>query len=372
MRKRKSSRTLTGSRIYIRDGSYKHFSPEPILNPRTGKVAKWHKLCAVAEGELQARIYLKELRGFVDQPKGAGDFCIWFCEWRKEITREREQATPRDPVRKAIWVKGTKSLLNVMGVIENAFADFDLIQVAPSDVALFVDQWKRRRASQTYKGLLTKFFSWCCRRGIMRENPAREVTIDPPRKRVVYMTDEVYISIKRSLLDATGGRQTTHNEVMVSCLMDLYYLLYQRSTDVRLLRNTGLDGNEIKFTPTKTENSSAVEVRVLITDDIRDVVERARSVAKLRSIYLIHDEHGQPFNSRQVRDIFKQACERVNIHGYILKDVRSKAASDAKKAGYSEEQIKIALAHTTTDTTRDYIRGQEAPLSEVVMKLPKG
>ena len=37
-RSRTSSPTLAGTRIYIRDGKYKYISPEPILNPTTGKV----------------------------------------------------------------------------------------------------------------------------------------------------------------------------------------------------------------------------------------------------------------------------------------------------------------------------------------------
>lgn len=154
-RRRTDDRTLTGTRIYIRDGSYKYFSPDPILNPKTGKVSKWHKLCAVKDGELKARILLNELLELSDQPKGQGDFCAWFGAWRKEMLLERETATPRDPVRKAIWEKGSKALVNVLDVIENAYADFDCVQIEPSDVATFLDQWKGRRAAQLYKGHLS-------------------------------------------------------------------------------------------------------------------------------------------------------------------------------------------------------------------------
>lgn len=362
---------MGGTRIYIRDGNYKYYARDPILNPRTGKVCKWHTLCSIDKGELQARIVLDELLGFTQIPKGDGDFCAWFGEWRKEMLMEREQEAPRDPVRKKIWDRGTKDLMYVLNVIENAFADLDCIQVEPPDIAKFLDQWKGKRAAQLYKGHLNKFFFWACRRGIVKVNPVREVTIDTPKKRKVLMSDQVYIKIKKALLEANEKRKPSHNEVMTACLMDMYYLLYQRGTDVRLLRTTEMDGKEIKFVPTKTENTSGAEVRVIITDQMREVVARAKAVAKLRSIYLFHDKYGQPLDARLVGDIFQRACKRAGVSGYILKDVRSKAASDAKKAGYTEEQIKVALAHTTTDTTRDYIRGQDAPLSEVILTLPE-
>lgn len=371
MRKRKTSRTLTGSRIYVRRGKYQYFSSQPILNPKSGKVSKWHILCAEAEGEFKAREVLNTLLDHANIPKGSGDFCHWFNEWRSEIINKRKSDTPKDPVRKEIWQTGTKNLNNVFAVIENAFADFNMYQVAPTDVAKFVDQWQGRRAAQLYRGLLSKFFAWACRYGHATTNPARDVTVEAPKKRKVYITDKQYLDVKAQLLSAPDDQSPGHNESMVAGLMDLYYLMYQRGTDVRLLRTNELDADEIEFTPTKTENSSGATVRVAVTQDMRDVVTKLKKIAKLRSIYLIHDEQGQPLTSRKARDIFAKACNKAGICGITLKDIRAKAATDATKAGYSESQLQTALAHTDGSTTRDYIRNRETPVSEVVLRLPK-
>ncbi|MDR2219773.1 MAG: tyrosine-type recombinase/integrase [Methylobacillus sp.] len=362
-RRRTTTRTLTGSRIYIRGGKFKYFASEPILNPKTGILAKWHILCPVEEGELLARKVLSELLGY--EPKGKGDFCAWFDKWRNELLAKREKESPRDPVRKAIWIRGTQSLINTLGVIENAFADFDIHQARASDVALFVDQWEGRRAAQTYRGHLSAFFAWCCRRGILDTNPAREVTLVAPKKRKTYLTNEHYTAVRQDLLKGS------HNRKMVACLMDMYYLLYQRGTDVRLLPANALDGGHIEFTPTKTEKTSGTRVTVPVTDEMRQIVESIKAIRKIRSTYLFHDEHGQPFTARRVRDIFKRTCDRVGIKDITLKDIRSKAATDAAALGYSEKQIQVALAHSTGKTTSDYIRPQTAPVSEVVLRLPK-
>ncbi len=240
-----------------------------------------------------------------------------------------------------------------------------------SVIAVFVDQWEGRRAAQLYRGHLSKFFAWACRKGIVKANPARDVTLKKPKKRKVYLTDEQYVAIKLALTESKDGKDPEHNNLMVACLMDLYYLLCQRGTDIRLLRVNQLDGEYIDFTPTKTKNSSEAEVSVPITDEVREVVNRIKRIAKLRSVYLLHDQYGQPFTSRLAGDTFKRACKRAEVSGIILKDVRSKAATDADKMGYTESQIQTALAHTTGSTTRDYIRRQNAPVSEVILKLPK-
>ncbi|MBX9725072.1 MAG: hypothetical protein K2X81_26955, partial [Candidatus Obscuribacterales bacterium] len=141
-RRRTNARTLTGTRIFIRRGKYQYFSPEAVLNPKTGKVTKWHILCQEAEGEIKAREELNTFLGYINTPSGLGTFCSHFNKFRKEIVKEREEKSPQEPARKVIWAQGTKDLRNYLGVIENGFANFDIDQVRPADVAIFVDQWK--------------------------------------------------------------------------------------------------------------------------------------------------------------------------------------------------------------------------------------
>ncbi len=363
-RRRKTARTLTGTRIFIRRGQFKYFSPEPIVNPMTGAATKWHSLCKVEDGERAARAKLQDLLG-VTAPKGGGDFCAWFGKWRIDIMTKRQSDAPRDPARIEIWRKGTKALNNVLDVIENAFAEFDLRQVAPSDVATFVDQWEGRRAAQVYRGQLSKFFVWCCRRGILERNPAREVSVATPKKRDVYFDDAQYVAV-HNLLSAGS-----HNERTAALYMHLLYLFYQRGTDVRLLKRDQVQGDAIPFRPTKTERSSGARVQVPISEEARSVLEKAKNIAKLRSMYVIHDEEGQPFTARGIGDIFRRACKKTGIKGLSLKDIRSKAATDAKEMGYSDAQLQTALAHTDPSTTRVYLRGRKLPVSEVILRLPR-
>lgn len=369
-RRREKSRTLTGTRIYIRRGKYQYFSSVPMINPKTGKATKWHILCHVEDGELKARTILDALLG-KSSAEGGGDFSVWFPIYKTNVAKQRATDTPRDPARAKIWETGGKAQLSVLGVIEKAFADFDLVDITPSDVATFIDNWEGRRSAQNYRTHLIKFFAWAARKGLVNTNPAREVTVKKPPGRDVYITDEQYVAIRNALLIGKDGRKTPSGE-MVQCYMDLLYLLYQRGTEIRLLKWSDIQPGGILFKPTKTERSSAAKVLVPVGPDVEKVIARLRNIRKMRSVYLIHTQHGQPYTAHGISSAFERAAERASITGVTLKDIRAKAATDAARQGYTDEQIKTALAHADTSTTRGYIRTRTVPVSEVILSLPKG
>ena len=153
--------------------------------------------------------------------------------------------------------------------------------------------------------------------------------------------------------------------------MDLLYLLFQRGTDVRLMRVDEIKPEGIEIIPTKTEDSSGVGVLLPLSNEVKSVLARIKDISKMRSTFVIHTEHGQPYSASGVRSAFARAAKRAGVTGLTLKDIRSKAASDAKKQGYTVEQIQVALAHTDSATTRDHIRGQDLPISAISIKLPK-
>lgn len=137
--------------------------------------------------------------------------------------------------------------------------DFNVNQVLPVDVASFVDQWEGRRAAQVYLSRLSDFFKWSARKGLRADNPCSLVRVDKPKARDCYITDSEYHRIRDALLTGKDGRKTASGE-MVQCYIDLCYLLYQRTTEVRLLRWDQVREEGIYFKPTKTEASSGAKV----------------------------------------------------------------------------------------------------------------
>ena len=370
-RNRSKIRTLTGTRIFLKHGKYYYFAAEPILNLKTGKLTKWCLLCPQADGEDRARELKNTLIGKVDIPSaGIGDFPAIFNKWRNKILSERSKATPSDPAHAVIWATGTRSVVSDFKIIEDAFKDMDLAQIDPVDVAEFLDQWEGRRTAQTHKAKLVKFFAWCCRKGYTTTNPAKEVSVTPPVKRNVYITDEQLNAVRKYLLIGDDGKPTRTGE-MVRCYVELLYLIFQRGTEIRLLRWDQITANAILFTPTKTEKKAGTKVLWKISNEVQVVLDTAKRVAKMSSIYVISNEQGQPYTTHGVATLFRRACVRAKVSGITLKDIRSKAATDAIQLGYTEEQLKVSLAHTDITTTRGYVKNKVAPTNEIGLSLPE-
>lgn len=371
--RRKSNHSLTNSRIYQKRNRYYLFAREPIENPRTGKVAKWHSLCAVVDGELKARTAAADILRHNAEVLTLGDMPQHLEQFRLHELILREKDRPREPARIVMFEEGSKEITRSIGVIKRAFEDFNVVQVQPVDVARFVDQWLGQRMAQVYLSRLSKFFRWAVRRGLRSDNPCLNVRVEKPKGRKRYLKHDEWHRIRDALMVGKDGKPTPSGP-MIQCYIDLCYLLYQRTTEIRLLKWTQIDfaAGEIHFKPTKTENSSGAAVAVRITPAVREVLERLKSLGGggLRSIYLIHNRKGQPYTSHGIGDAWDRACERAGVEDAILKDIRAKAASDAKKKGYTMEQIKVGLAHTDVEMSEEYIRGREAERSEIEMELP--
>jgi integrase len=159
--------------------------------------------------------------------------------------------------------------------------------------------------------------------------------------------------------------------IMAQCYMDLCFLLYQRTTDIRLLRWSMIGEEGIPFTPTKTEDSSGVRTLIPMNAEIRAVLERARKAGTVKSFgYVIHTKDGSAYTANGIRSVFKRAQRRAGLKGYTLKDIRPMAATMAAQAGATLEQLRVALGHTSIKTTETYMKARDIPVSQVSVSLP--
>lgn len=368
MRPRKNQRSLTDTRIYAKGKRYYLFTAEPTISPDDGKAKKWHSLCAVDEGEDKARQLAKRISDH-NRVGDQGNFGLHFRRYVSELVKRKDAVAPKEPARLKIHAVNIQNFRFICGEIEEAFSAFDVDNVLPMDIATFVDQWLGQRMAQVYHSRLSDFFRWACRRGLRNDNPAREVSVEKPVKRTRYMTDVEFHSIRDALMVGNDGKPTPSGQ-MVRCYVDLCYLIYQRTTEIRLLRWDQIKTDGIHFKPTKTERSSAAQVIVPITPQIQQVLSEAKAAFPIQSMYVIHTRDGQPYTSNGIGSAWKRARARAGIPDVTLKDIRPKAMTDAKKGGYELKQISIGAAHTDMKTTEGYIKLREVPISEVHLTLP--
>lgn len=371
MRKRETRRELSNSRIYQKRNRFYLFSKDEIENPITGKLAKWHSLCHISEGELQARIKANEIIKHNTTAFTKGDLPAHMEIYRKKILAKRKEDKPKDPQRAILWDKATKEITRQCVKIAEAFQDFDVHQVLPVDIAEYVDQWEGKRMAQVWHSRLSDFFSWTCRKGLRSENPCREVKVEKPKAKKTYITHAQFHAIRKAAMTGKDGKATMSGG-MVQCYIDLCYLMYQRTTEIRLLKWSQVDDESgvIHFTPTKTERSSGASVDIPITPEVRTVLERARSIGTIKSMYVIHTHNGKPYSAWGIGSAWNRARERAGIDVGTLRDLRAKALTDAKENGYSMKQLQVAGAHTDQQMTAEYIRHRVPEKSQVVMKLP--
>jgi integrase len=274
--------------------------------------------------------------------------------------------------------------------VRSYFRDWNIERVDASAVEDFLlNNWPERLSMQkAMKAWLSTFFSWAVRKKFVTVNPTREVKVKKPKKRNVYIPDEHFLRIREWLVkytyvlheDTPDKREVTGSVPtgpMMQCFIDLCYLTCQRSTEIRLLRWEQVDreAGVIHFVPTKTADSSGEAVDWPITPDIDAVLNRARLLAPtFGQKYVIRDRRGQAKSDQACRDAWEGAMQRAGLADkpYTIKDIRAKAMTDAKRAGYDLEALQVAGAHTDRSTTEGYIKSREVPVSTVVLHLPAG
>jgi integrase len=273
--------------------------------------------------------------------------------------------------------------------------------VRPKDVSRFLKNNFAGSLSMKRhaKARLSTFFRWCIEGGLRDDNPCGELRLPDPEDHKSKWTDAAYHAIRDAMVpkdEATWRRADgelradVRAGLMLQCYLDLSFLLYQRTTDVRLLRESQVREAEkvIHFEPTKTKKSSGAAVDIPITTEIAGVLARARALARVKAgprgdAYLIQTASGSRYTASGVRQAIDRAAEiaglapprkpgqsKPSASGYTAKDLRPYATSVANRQGYTLEQLKIGLAHASITTTEGYVQQHTTPVSAVLLKLP--
>ena len=59
------------------------------------------------------------------------------------------------------------------------------------------------------------------------------------------------------------------------------------------------------------------------------MLDRARALGNIRSVFVIHTRHGQPCTAGGIGSLFKRARRRAGVEGVSLQDIRATAATGA-------------------------------------------
>jgi len=251
-----------------------------------------------------------------------------------------------------------------------------------------LNSWPQIANPEGNESVAFDVFSWAVRKKHATVNATREVKVKKPKKRYVYIRDDHFMAIREWILkysftlhEGTPQEREVTGSVptgpMMQCMIDACYLTCQRSTDLRTLTWQQIDNEAslIHFLPSKTKDSSGEAVDWPLTPYINAVLSRAKLLTPaFGQKYVIRDRRGNPKTDQACRDAWEGATARAGHADkpYTINDIRAKAMTDAKRAGYDLDALQVAGAHTDRSTTQGYIKSSKVPVSTVVLHLPQG
>jgi len=346
---------ILGFAIAIKRGRYywRRFLP--------GRKQAWVSLTRVAQGEAALLAVLAELRARAEEAAGHGNLPALIAEFQTSLRLSPEVG---------------REYARMYGYIARRFADFDADQVRPRTVLEFLARWSDKPTMRrAYKARLSQFFSWCVVAGHLDINPCREIRLPEPPKR-------------RARLDA-GMFWRIHDALPAKwqCFIALMFLTGQRSTEIRLLRESAIGPERLRFEPSKTRASSGEYVEVVITPEIGAELARARAIRdeerrrrERRSKIVAMDRGDEPlFAGRRalpytrwaLRCAWRDARKRAGLASVTSRDIRPFSLAALERAGYSLEAIRRAAAHTTTAMTEHYLNQHRDRVSAARLRMPE-
>lgn len=329
---------------------------------------KWHPLTRISEGVPALYRALAELGS---QPVRES------TSMPARITLWLQQAIP------GLSATEQKEQARMAGTVSKAFAEFHTSQVQAKHVLLFLQQWSGKgklRTAQRYRALLSKFFKWAIVHGDRQDNPVEPVSTKAPAPNMRYMDDEAFTWVRDKLLGDVGHKAASGE--MMQCYVDMSYLTGHGGIDVRTLRWSEISETTIPVQRSKVAKKTAAKVDIAITPAMRAVLDRARSLMKAKSRvspYVFHSLDGSPYTAsgistawRRARGrAFREHPDRTDLLKFTVKDLRAKFATDAKRLGYTDQQIADGMAHIDTSMTTVYLKQRLAKQSIIELEIPK-
>jgi integrase len=241
---------------------------------------------------------------------------------------------------------------------------FDAVQVIPGDVLEFLKQFDATpTARHHYKARLSTFFAWCVLKNYIPTSPCDKVRLSAPPKCKGKWDEEKFWKLHAAL------------PPIGQVFLELCFLTRQRSEDIRLLQESSIGKTHIHFQPGKTINSSGEETDILLTPEIKDALDRARKLVKVKGLpggsgYLIQTSGGTSYTATGLRSMFSRACQKVALPMLSPKSIRPFALKAMEDAGHDLREIQKSAAHTTSATTEGYLNQYRDRVSNAVTLLP--
>jgi integrase len=198
---------------------------------------------------------------------------------------------------------------------------------------------------------MSNVFKLAVRRGYIDRNPCQGIDFNTTNKREVFLTDEQYNLVKSNVAD------------WIQCAMDISMLTGCRKCDTVKIMLSDITDEGLLIQQQKTGHKQLF----LWNDELRKVIDRAKQLDRpIRSFYLLGSKRGQPYSERSIDNAFRRAKDKLGLGDIQVRDIRAKAATEAKDNGQDYQSL---LGHSTKAMSDRYIKNRKAVKVEPLQKV---
>jgi integrase len=192
------------------------------------------------------------------------------------------------------------------------------------------------------RSFLSKIFKAAIRWGYVNDSPVVGLEGFAENKRERYITDDEFDAILAKLQEN---------------LKDMFLALYH--TAQRPGRIYGLEWSQIDFEERwiafeNTSRNKRVPNVLWINDALLDILARRRKNRRTLSPYVFYKPSLKPYSEFDALKLWNKACESANVPDATPRDLRHKAITDMKRAGFNDAFVGNVAGHSDPRTTKRY------------------
>jgi integrase len=231
------------------------------------------------------------------------------------------------------------------GIVEK-HGDKPMDRVEPGHIYRFRDSNAATpAAANTLLKALKAVFKWALKRGLLKQNPAREV--EPIQYRSKGFHSWTLEEVERYERRHPAGTKAR------LALALLLYTAGRREDAVRLGPQHMSDGR-LKYVQAKNEHRSPVEMDTQVHPDLADVIAKTKLIG--RETFLVTD-YGKPFSPAGFGIRFRQWCDEAGLPHCSAHGLRKATAARLAERGASPHEIMAITGHRTLQEVERYTRG---------------
>lgn len=234
------------------------------------------------------------------------------------------------------------------------FGDSKIDGITKQDIYKYLD-WrkntKNERLGRTVSGatinreksFLSEVFKKAIRWGYVNDNPVMGIEGFSENRRERYITDDEFENILCKMEDA-------HRDIFLAV-----YHTAQRPGRIYNLQWKQLNVEERSIAFENTSKNKRVPALLWINDALLEILLKLKVKRRTLSPYVFYKQSLNPYSEFDMLKLWKSACRNANVEGTIPRDLRHKAITDMKRAGFDDSFVGNVAGHSDPRTTKRYI-----------------